>query len=168
MEVGQHLDVDVHVEEFPGQLSERLSDKLNVPARSMSLGELLNPICNWRDGRKASEEFHSGDLLCILCSPSSSPASLAKRENGSALRGAVLPGTDIALVYYASDGGVTVWHEILHLFGADDCYEPMDHTCECDSCIMRFGQNRRTLGHWPFLCNHNLVRIRTSLQMQRP
>jgi predicted nucleotidyltransferase len=58
--------------------------------------------------------------LLVYCRPDSQIANVARRENPSALYGAAC-GSFAAV--YRLDYKVTIWHEALHLLGADDCYE---------------------------------------------
>lgn len=56
-----------------------------------------------------------------------------------------------------------IWHESLHLLGANDCYCVPNHrgpTCEQPNCIMQFEPNAARVGSWPWLCKSNIDRIR--------
>ncbi len=77
--------------------------------------------------------------LLVYCRPDSQIANVARRENPSALYGAAC-GSFAAV--YRLDYKVTIWHEALHLLGADDCYEQDNPRkkkphCKCDENIKK-------------------------------
>lgn len=59
-----------------------------------------------------------------------------------------------------------VWHEILHLFGAQDCYDKNGNgpTCEMRNCIMQWEPTSEHVGGEPFLCSRNGAAVRTSIE----
>lgn len=96
--------------------------------------------------------------LLVYCRPDSQIANAARRENPSALYGATC-GSFAAV--YRLDYKVTIWHEALHLLGADDCYEQDNPRkkkpqCKLDGCIMEWNPPESTCENWPFLCDKNI------------
>lgn len=155
--VAQHLGVDVRVEKLPSDLEREVSVEIGKEADCIYT--LLNGVYDWRKRRMHPDACCADDILCVFCSPGSAPARLAIKAEETACWG--FEWDSIVFVYHSGDSGVTVWHELLHALGAVDCYEPKDHTCNRpDDCIMQYGRSRNELGHWPFLCDHNIRRIR--------
>lgn len=99
--------------------------------------------------------------LFILCSPDDKIATLAKKECPNALWG--VSNTQVSATYDL-DNKFIIWHEALHLLGADDCYDlskgDRGPNCECKKCIMQYEPTKYTVGEWPFLCDRNIDRIR--------
>jgi len=100
--------------------------------------------------------------LFIYCSPSNYVAVAAHREEPVAKWG----GTcwPLASLYeYNNKNGV--FHETLHLLGAEDCYEKKDPSqkkpdCNLDSCIMEYSPPVNISENWPFLCDKNVNLLR--------
>lgn len=75
----------------------------------------------------------------------------------------------VAFVYGPHDPAI-FWHEALHCFGAEDCYNTKDPerepgpTCECPRCVMQYAPTGITETDWPFLCGANVDRVKTRLR----
>lgn len=99
--------------------------------------------------------------LLVICSPNSHVAKAILKSNPAALWGG--SNGQFSAVYEPMNEFV-LWHETLHLLGAEDCYnlEINDEgpTCECSNCIMQYAPTQNTVGTWPFLCDGNINRIR--------
>ena len=55
-----------------------------------------------------------------------------------ALWGAEVTGL-LATVYRENPDKYIIWHEVLHIFGAEDCYDVSgQNTCELSTCIMQY------------------------------
>jgi hypothetical protein len=75
---------------------------------------------------------------------------------------------------YQPDDAYTLWHEIYHLFGAEDCYtvgpdgEIADEgpTCGEADCIMQYGVKSQLDGKRPHLCSENVELIKSWLDMR--
>lgn len=61
-----------------------------------------------------------------------------------------------------------IWHEMLHLLGAYDCYDLSKNergpNCDLPNCIMQYEATMANVGKWPFLCNGNLQLVRNRLE----
>lgn len=74
----------------------------------------------------------------------------------------------VALVYRNPEKAV-IWHETLHLLGAEDCYDCSDPeanpgpTCDLVNCIMQYAPSDDHLLERPFLCRQNILRVRGQL-----
>jgi hypothetical protein len=126
--------------------------------------------------------------LLIYCPPNNSPiANAARKENPKAEWGATAPiggfitheyksridSEDLSFMrenflcaVYKPNSKVTVWHEALHLLGADDCYIVEDNhvrkkpCCNLDGCIMEYGAPENTCEKRPFLCERNVKKLK--------
>lgn len=75
--------------------------------------------------------------------------------------GSSVPEAHTSYVYELNDP-FTLWHEILHLYKAEDCYTEEDPgpTCGDPNCIMQSGIRQQTVTTQPWLCSENLRRCR--------
>jgi len=112
--------------------------------------------------------------LLILCPPESTIAQLARKRERTACWGASFGDRDecscywLSLVYHLNDKH-TIWHEALHLLGADDCYdkETKERTCELPNCIMQFEDPKQGYGQGLPLCQANIERVKKHIAEMR-
>lgn len=107
--------------------------------------------------------------LSILCSPESKIAQLARKQSPEALWGFSNADPEHpegkcgwCSATYELGNKFILWHETLHVLGADDCHDCDRNpgpTCGCKNCIMRYVPTPESVGEWPFLCKENLDRI---------
>ncbi len=100
--------------------------------------------------------------LLVYCSPHGHIAVAAQRKNPDARWGGTCG--PLAAVYKPNDKN-GVFHEALHLLGADECYREDDPyqkkpDCNRDGCIMEYEPTENTCEDWPFLCDKNVRIIR--------
>jgi hypothetical protein len=91
--------------------------------------------------------------LTIYCPDPSHPAVLsARRRLPHAEWGISISG--LLSITYASANRHVLWHETLHLLGAQDHYDPITFrtTCELSSCLMQYAPDEQTVGLRSFLC----------------
>lgn len=91
--------------------------------------------------------------VTVYCPDPSHPAVRAARGRlRHALWGINLAGT-LSLTY-AARNPYALWHESLHLLGAEDHYDFRDFgaTCPLPTCVMQYAPDERTVGSRPFLC----------------
>lgn len=66
-------------------------------------------------------------------------------------------------IVYEHHSRIVVWHELLHLLGADDCYDMTEGdwgpNCGLPNCIMQYQATINNVGDWPFLCEKNIEKI---------
>ncbi|HUW19437.1 MAG TPA: hypothetical protein VMW16_09055 [Sedimentisphaerales bacterium] len=100
--------------------------------------------------------------ILVYCRPNSYIAE-AIRKNQPLAKWGYTQQPYISAVYNQNNKYI-LWHEALHLFGADDCYDcnnPNSRTtCELRNCLMQYAPTKETVGEWPFLCKENVERIR--------
>jgi hypothetical protein len=100
--------------------------------------------------------------LVVCCRDDSTLAKKAKAKSPHALWGCACGG----LVAIYRHDPYLIWHEMFHLFGADDCYEVgpkgeiEDHTCGNIQCIMQYAPSEETVGLPLTLCDKNVRKIR--------
>jgi len=107
------------------------------------------------------ERLRQVSRLFILCSPHGRIAALAQKQSPNARWG--ISSTQVSATY-CLDNEYIVWHEALHLLGAEDCYDlskgDRGPNCECKNCSMQYAPTKQTVNRWPFLCGGNMDRIR--------
>ena len=100
--------------------------------------------------------------LLVYCSPHSNIAIAAQRKAPHAKYGATC--AFLAAVYSLNKKS-TIFHEALHLLGADDCYiedKPCQKKPDCnfERCIMDYNPPEEWCDNWPFICDKNIDLIR--------
>jgi hypothetical protein len=70
-----------------------------------------------------------------------------------------------AAVYPPHESKYVLFHEALHLLGAEDCYDSqtLSQTCTTPNCIMNHNPDVASACAWPFLCPDNIKRITGSV-----
>lgn len=129
--------------------------------------------------RNQPDEFEHGALdivkvlptaahLLVYCMPCSGIAKAAVRFNNEAEWGITHPycftSNSFAAVYKRGNKFV-VWHEALHLLGANDCSDCHSAEC-CDSAhdIMQHIPMPENVRNWPFLCGNNVTLIQRKVE----
>ena len=98
--------------------------------------------------------------LIVYCSEDSAVAQAAQAGESTAEWGAACGC--LAAVWKPDHPGL-VWHEALHLLGAQDCYCRgcfASPTCERPNCVMQFVPPADVAGGRPFLCQKNIALLR--------
>jgi len=99
--------------------------------------------------------------LTIYCPDPSHPAVRSARSRLShAHRGLSIAGK-LALTY-APENRHILWHETLHLLGAQDHYDAVTlrTTCTLPSCLMQYAPDEQTVGSRPMICDATAAIIR--------
>lgn len=154
--------------------TERMPEVLAVHGISRSLtvepwpSHLVEPLCGGGEDRcltDLQERFIDCvatilDLtecyarIAIGCAPDHAFTQSALSNNPNARWGCNVGW--LALVYHPNNNHL-VWHEAMHLLGADDCYDeddPNSPTCELgDTCLMYYTPSAHMTGDPPFLCD---------------
>ena len=108
------------------------------------------------------EQLLGRTRLLVYCHQNSPVAKAARGQNPSALWGATC--SKLAAVYKLCNK-VPIWHEALHLLGAEDCYKE-DNPCQkkpdctLNGCIMEYAACENTCERKLFLCDRNIRLIR--------
>jgi hypothetical protein len=96
--------------------------------------------------------------ILVCCKDDSKLAKMAKTYVPIAKWG--LMNNEVILAVYKLNNKYILWHEVLHLFGVDDCYDYKDPyngtTCGLDNCLMQYAPSVKTVRKWPFLCEKNI------------
>jgi hypothetical protein len=147
------VDVNYNFEELPAKLKNTISDVLEKQNDIISFfGLTLSGLR--KNLRRVSRLF-------ILCPPHNKIATMSKKECPNAYWG--FSNGQVSATYDL-DNKFIIWHEALHLLGAEDCYDlskgDRGPNCECKKCIMQYEPTKYTVGEWPFLCDRNIDRIR--------
>lgn len=99
--------------------------------------------------------------LFVLCPRGSHIERICKSNLPHAVWGCGMHS--LAFVYVSHDEYI-LWHEMLHIFRAKDCYciknGDRGPTCELSNCIMQFEPLKDNVGDWPFLCEQNISRVK--------
>ncbi len=100
--------------------------------------------------------------LLVICHPGNRLEKVSINTDPDALWG--ISNCSLAIVYHFYDQYV-VWHEMLHLLGADDCYDLTKNdrgpNCELGNCIMQYEATEENVGTWPFLCKKNVSLVKS-------
>ncbi len=150
--------LEAKIRSLPEDIAKKLEKQLPHPPF-----QSCKPFSDWFDvvGPKLGELTHWAPLL--LCSQQNGDiAKAAQHESPLACWGYYL-NESIATVY-RPDNKYIIWHEALHLWGADDCYSyDNPHgptTCELKNCIMQYAPKQQNVGDRLFLCERNVDCIR--------
>ncbi|MCK4292909.1 MAG: hypothetical protein KAY65_06915 [Planctomycetes bacterium] len=100
--------------------------------------------------------------LLVYCSPDSHIAVAAQRKAPHAKRGATCA---FLAAVYSLNSKSTIFHEALHLLGADDCYiedKPCQKKPDCnfERCIMDYNPAEQWCENWPFICERNIEQLK--------
>ncbi len=103
--------------------------------------------------------------VILACPDDHDLAQSTRANNPQAIWGGALG--PLALVY-RPENKFLVWHEAMHLLGAQDCYDNAGRrTCLLDNCLMQYVPCKHTVEDWPFLCDANVQRVRERIQQLR-
>ncbi len=163
-----------HLKAEPIKLSisiKRLGNQSNLAKK---IAKELDQLNDERDAFSKCEgaivsAFYIGGLigtkLLVYCSPNSKIALAAQKNVPHAEWGATCES--FAAVYSLNNKSA-IFHEALHLLGANDCYDlsksDCGPNCECPNCIMQFEATRANVRNWPFLCDANIQRMQKRIR----
>ncbi len=148
-----------------GDLRRRLAatfDQGDIYSVAASVADELVDSEEW-DLRVGPQQPLPLPKLVVLCRPDTTLARKVREAKPKALWGACI-GNTLAIVYHHE--ATVVWHELLHLFGAEDCYDeeaPNESdvpTCGNAQCLMQFAPSLERVGDPPFICEANIQLIR--------
>jgi len=164
-----------HLKAEPIKLSisiKRLGDKPNLAKKiAKELGRLNDETDAFSKCEGAIvSAFYIGGLigntyaakLLVYCSPYSKIALAAQRKAPHAKWGATCA---FLAAVYSLNNKIAIFHEALHLLGADDCYiddKPYQKKPDCnfEHCIMDYNPPEQWCENWPFICDKNIDLIR--------
>ncbi len=167
-QVGRWLEELTEMLASPPAMAEVAFCRLAASAAEIAEAVLQSPVT-------ASEPFRATVMLLrqkvaplgrcmpmmVCCRPDSIPARTARCESLLAQWGYCCLGLS---VLYKLDNKWILWHEALHLFGVNDCYDndnPQGPTiCELPHCLMQYAPSDATIGAEPFLCSRTIKALR--------
>jgi len=162
--------------EFVSQSIRELLDHLRgaLPDLPLTVGALPNDLAEEIDWHldcgqiggavSAVEKYSDGWMrygLCVYCPDSTCAAAEAgRRRLPHAFWGINFAGR-LSLTYVKGNR-FALWHETLHLLGAQDHYDPQSFqtTCGIPTCVMQFAPDARTVEEGKFLCPETLKVLR--------
>jgi hypothetical protein len=98
----------------------------------------------------------------IYCEPFSNIAKAIKKADEIAEWGQTYLNYISAV--YKKENKYILWHEVLHLFGVADCYNPNSPNCDLSSCLMQYAPEEGNVAPWPFLCEDNIKRLKKYIE----
>jgi hypothetical protein len=166
---------------FAAVAMNRLFERINEALPGLKLGgtevtaDLLEAILpslhagNLRGAVAALRDF-GGGLGCrrhvtVYCPDAGHPAARAARGRlWHAAWGISLSGT-LSLTY-APGNPYALWHESLHLLGAEDHYDlrTFRTTCGMPTCLMQYAPDENTVGPRPLICPATAVILRRACE----
>jgi hypothetical protein len=121
-----------------------------------------NEFCPLRELYEKINSLSDCMPLVIYCEPSSNIANAIRKTYKIAEWG--LTFKDRISAVYKKENKYILWHEVLHLFGVDDCYDSNNPNgplrCELGQCLMQYAPQEGNVAPWPFLCKNNIKRLR--------
>ena len=158
--------IQLEIMPLPPELKYRATEILNAPPQRHEDIPNDSPYAPFSVSyclhfRNLLKNYNSTRVL-IYCESGSNIAKAAKEECHNAAWGLCSDPPLIAAVYKLNDEYI-LWHEALHLFGAEDCnkgHENPGPTCKLPGCIMQWIPAEIKVCSWPFLCQENVKLIR--------
>ena len=142
--------IEVIIEKLPDELrrevSKQLQETRSFPETAAEIGDIL---CKGQGNIPGLFVFCRRDSNIVVQAREAEP--LAQRECGAKC--------GCLAVVWESGNKMLIWHEVLHLLGAKDCYDPEtgEGTCENSGCIMQYEPTDENVAEWPdCLCIANI------------
>jgi hypothetical protein len=111
--------------------------------------------CMWADAYlqfQLARSIRTSNAV-VYCPSAPGVRDAALSNNPGALFGASIG--QLAIVY-SPDNVPLIWHETLHTFGAEDCYDELSkkrkRACDRPTCLMQWDVNVNTCGRSPTVC----------------
>jgi hypothetical protein len=143
------------------RLDEQCANSVNWKMRGIS-PQTDRPFAEWCASIRSNLPDLNRTPLLIYCTANSAIAKAAVKENDLAKWGLTNDQFAVSAVYRCGNKYI-LWHEVLHLFDAVDCYcyanPQAGPNCELTNCLMQYVPTEHTVGEWPFLCRKNIIRI---------
>ncbi len=152
-------EVAIMTEELPDKHAEKVSQLLcgseNISCTAASISYIIVNGLELLPG------------LMVYCREDSTIAQEVRKANPKALWGGQVDG--LAVVCELNNK-MAIWHEVLHLLGADDCYDSQTEkgTCEkAPGCIMQYAATEESVADWPeCLCARTTKQLRDYARRQ--
>lgn len=152
--------MEVELKAFPlaKDIVSIVSAELSKPSK-----EKEKPFDAYRLAIRKKMPFDKWTPLLVYCKPNTVIVQAAKKQAKD--EGEVCPNwgyniSRLSAVYNLVNKYI-LWHEALHLWGADDCHYRGNPgpTCGLSNCIMQYKPTKDTVRQWPFLCQKNIELI---------
>ena len=132
--------------------------------RYESKEKLTQSLINRINDSDETLPIHENQKIFLLCSQDDPFVEQLQTINSMALWGIAVP-TSFAVAWVKNE--YLWWHEALHLFNAQDCYNKFGfHKCPEEKCIMQYSPTRDNCGGRLHLCSKNQKRIANYFQNQ--
>ncbi len=107
--------------------------------------------------------------LFVFCQGDEPFVTEAQKQNPDALWGAAVTDPHGIVPYalaWRPDNKYLLWHEALHVLGADDCYDRSSgaSTCPEQRCIMQYVPNEQNCSGDLFLCQNTIARLKMNAE----
>ncbi len=153
-------DREIRVDSIPADLLDRIN------AVSLQTDNVVSRLSLDVDDYCQNQSSHELVKVILGCSRKHVFAEGCRNKNMNAEWGAANRGGLVGFTYKPGNRHV-IWHEILHLLGADDCYEDAQPekgpTCEERKCVMQWVPTEENCGSDLVLCEKNIGRIKEHL-----
>ncbi len=129
---------------------------------AIAISDKLEDWCKLVSSDEPKHRYVPG--LIVFCSRQHDLAQKCLTANPNALWGG--KNSRLAVVYEL-DNYCAIWHELLHLLGAEDCYDTDNPgpTCKHQQCIMQYAPTKGIVdGRLP-LCSNNVNQIKKLLSI---
>ena len=152
------LNLRCEVEWVSGELRDLIVQSLRGESLALVDQNILNSLFDhprWGAGLRLPK-------VVVFCRTDHPLRTIIMKQWPHARWGGSLGGTSV--IYEERRGAA--WHEMLHLLGAEDCYDPNNPdgvalpTCGHSNCIMQYAPNLGESENSFFLCESNAERIR--------
>jgi hypothetical protein len=154
--------LSLHLPDSNFRFSELQGETLKLVLPELQSGHLNGAVAAIRSSR-TNNKTRARAHVTVYCPDLSHPAVRAARKMlEHAAWGISLAGT--LSVSYAPANPYLLWHETLHLLGAQDHYDRTTFrtTCGLPTCIMQYAPSAQTVGANPFLCKPTTTILRTA------
>lgn len=155
------LGVQCEMEWVEGSLREGIEARLegDLAASTGKIGLFLMDNPRWAP----RDDVHSLSLpkIAAFCRNSNTLVTEIQRNAPRALWGVAIDR--LCVIYHHEPA--SIWHEMFHLLGADDCYKIGDRgiddrSCGNQRCVMQYAPTLEVVGNPPSICRGNVARIR--------
>lgn len=159
------LEVECSIARLPYNIQTQIMDDLDSPNVYGCAGRVCRTLAD--EIERLSN--HGFVPRLIVCCPGQHPlVTKCLAANPDALWGVTVDNS-LAVVYQLSNH-YAIWHELLHLLGAKDCYDVAnpaanaEPTCEHRQCIMQYAATEGVVDGCLPICDGNVSRIKSFLE----
>lgn len=147
-----------------GEPLDQSDETLGIAINALNYGDLDGCVRAIQKNRKLDRSRRIG--LLVHCLPTH-PAAIAARKRLPHARLGISVAGSLSLAY-AFDNKHLLWHEALHLLGAQDHYdrETLQPSCELPTCLMRYAPTASVIAGEHFLCQRTKAILLKACEMR--